>query len=62
MKSLILRVHICPEDDIPKYMYKDKSASSLITPPLSKSDALSNKVSNQSYSVEQIEVAEAAKR
>ena len=47
---------------IGQYPDKDKSASSLITPPLSKSDALSNKVSNQSYSVEQMEVAEAAKR
>ncbi|EOU6128925.1 hypothetical protein ACN937_002328, partial [Escherichia coli] len=63
---------VCSEDDVKynrggcntigQYPDKDKSASSLITPPLSKSDALSNKVSNQSYSVEQMEVAEAAKR
>ncbi|AKK82111.1 hypothetical protein ABY61_12800 [Klebsiella aerogenes] len=73
-KNIMGRVSIsvCSEDDVKynrggcntigQYPDKDKSASSLITPPLSKSDALSNKVSNQSYSVEQIEVAEAAKR
>ncbi|HBR3366881.1 hypothetical protein AAHV16_23370 [Klebsiella pneumoniae] len=65
-------INVCSEYDVKynrggcntigQYPDKDKSASSLITPPLSKSDALSNKVSNQSYSVEQIEVAEAAKR
>lgn len=73
-KNIMGRVSIsvCSEDDVKynrggcntigQYPDKDKSASSLTTPPLSKSDALSNKVSNQSYSVEQIEVAEAAKR
>lgn len=65
-------IEVCSEDDVKynrggcstigQYPDKDKSASSLITPPLSKSDALSNKVSNQSYSAEQMSVAEAAKR
>lgn len=65
-------IEVCSEDDVKynrggcstigQYPDKDKTASSLITPPLSKSDALSNKVSNQSYSAEQMSVAEAAKR
>lgn len=73
-KNIMGRVSIsvCSEDDVKynrggcntigQYPDKDKSASSLITPPLSKSDIVANKVSNQSYSVDQMKVAEVAKR
>ncbi|GAS61480.1 hypothetical protein ABUJ42_21100 [Salmonella enterica subsp. enterica serovar Chester] len=47
---------------IGQYPDRDKSASSLTTPPLSVSDAQGNKVSNQSYDVKQMKVADAAKR
>lgn len=46
---------------IGQYPDRDKSASSLTTPPLSVSDAQGNKVSNQSYNVKQMKVADAAK-
>ncbi|HBL4012677.1 TPA: hypothetical protein LQ481_004611, partial [Salmonella enterica subsp. enterica serovar Derby] len=42
---------------IGQYPDRDKSASSLTTPPLSVSDAQGNKVSNQSYDVKQMKVA-----
>ncbi|MCZ5120892.1 hypothetical protein O6A27_29550, partial [Escherichia coli] len=44
------------------YADKDKSATSLTTPPLSISDAQGNKVSNQSYDIKQMKGADAAKR
>lgn len=47
---------------IGQYPDRDKSASSLTTPPLSVSDAQGNKISNQSYDVKQMKVADAAKR
>ncbi|SXF08894.1 Uncharacterised protein [Klebsiella variicola] len=47
---------------IGQYPDRDKSASTLTTPPLSKSDINQNKVANQSYDVYQMKVADAAKR
>ncbi|EJP9635905.1 hypothetical protein NZF17_005196 [Salmonella enterica] len=73
-KNILGRVSIdvCSELDVKynrggctsigQYPDRDKSASSLITPPLSKSDANANKVPNQSYDVNQMKVADAAKR
>ncbi|WP_407579548.1 hypothetical protein [Citrobacter koseri] len=73
-KNIMGRVSIdvCSEDDVKynrggcssigAYPDKDKSATSLTTPPLSKSDINQNKVANQSYDVNQMKVADAAKR
>ncbi|ECC5184996.1 hypothetical protein CS238_05320 [Salmonella enterica] len=73
-KNILGRVSIdvCSEQDVKfnrggcssigQYPDRDKSASSLTSPPLSKSDANANKVPNQSYDVNQMKVANAAKR
>ncbi|MDJ7049506.1 hypothetical protein LEC33_25525 [Salmonella enterica] len=73
-KNILGRVSIdvCSEQDVKfnrggcssigQYPDRDKSASSLTTPPLSTSDANANKVPNQSYDVNQMKVANAAKR
>ncbi len=63
---------VCSEEDvnykrggcstIGKYPDKDKSATSLTTPPLSENDGKSGKVPNQSYDKEQLKIAEAVKR
>ncbi|EHT5192192.1 hypothetical protein [Escherichia coli] len=65
-------IEVCSDEDVKynrggcssigAYADKDKSATSLTTPPLSISDAQGNKVSNQSYDVKQMKVADAAKR
>lgn len=65
-------IEVCSEEDVKykrggcstigQYPDKDKSAGSLTNPPLSRSDAQNKKVSNQSYSNEQLEIAETVKR
>lgn len=47
---------------IGQYPDKDKSATSLTAPPLSQSDANNQKVPNQSYTDEQLKIAETVKR
>lgn len=65
-------IEVCTENDVKysrgncssvgQYPDKDKAAGSLIDPPLSTDDANNGKVSNQTYTAKQLQVAEAAKR
>lgn len=73
-KNLATRpsIEVCSADDVTygrggcssvgQFPDKDKSAGSLTNPPLSTSDANQKKISNQSYSTEQLQIAEAVKR
>lgn len=73
-KNILIRpsIDVCSKGDVlvgrggcsseGQYPDKDKSASTLVAPPVSKEDAAANKVANESYDAKQMQVAEAAKR
>lgn len=73
-KNIVTRpsIDVCSKGDVlvgrggcsseGQYPDKDKSAATLVAPPVSREDAAANKVANESYDAKQMQVAEAAKR